>query len=162
MLTTSRSIRTLLALLALPVATACEKPSFDVTSEQSSNCNGLWAPWRGAAKRRLVLRGDRVIDDSTFADAVVFRLTLAVVSDSCPSSCAVEMFGAAAPMVSFYDVTEFTPTSISVSFAGRKTGADTFSLVSDGKSGPRHLHPAQSTGRANRLHHASNSALRTP
>ena len=148
MLTTSRSTRTLLALLALPVVTACEKPSFDVTPEQFQQLQWIVGTWRGSGGNVASFYEEyRVIDDSTFAMRSFSDSTLTVVSDSSTIELRGGVVRSRGADGSFYDVSEFTPTSIRFIRPGAKTGGHTFSLVSDGEWTAT-LHPSQPQGEA--------------
>lgn len=130
MLTTPRSLGTLLALLAI----ACAKPSFDVTSEQFEQLQWIVGTWRGSGGNVASFFEEyRVVDDSTIGMRSFSDSTLAVVSDSSTIELrdgAVRSHGADG---SYYNGTEFTPSSIRFVRPGATSGGHTFSLVSDGE-----------------------------
>jgi hypothetical protein len=142
-LTTPRGIRTLLAWLVFPAAVACEKPSIDVTSEQFQQLQWITGTWQGSGGNYASFFEEyRVIDDSTFGMRSFTDSTLAVVSDSSTIELRDGVVRSRGADGSFYDVSEFTETSIRFIRPGARSGGHTFSLVSDGEWTAT-LHPAE-------------------
>lgn len=146
MLTTPRSSGTLLAVLAMAVAIACAKPSIDVTGEQFKQLQWIVGTWRGSGGNYASFFEEyRIIDDSTFGMRSFTDSTLAVASDSSTIELRDGAIRSRSADGSWYDVTEFTPTSIRFIRPGATTGGHTFFLVSDGEWTAT-LHPSEPQG----------------
>jgi hypothetical protein len=147
-LTTQRSIGTMLALLALPFAFACEKPRLDVTPGQFQQLQWIVGTWRGSGGNYASFFEEyRIIDDSTIGMRSFSDSTLAVVSDSSTIELRGGVIRSRSADGSYYDASEFTPTSIRFIRPGARSGGHTFFLVSDGEWTAT-LHPSEPQGQA--------------
>ena len=148
MLTTPRSIGTLLALLVLPVAIACKKPGLDVTPEQFQQLQWIVGTWRGSGGNvDSFFEEYRTIDDSTIGMRSFADSTLAVISDSSTIELRDGVVRSRGADGSYYTGSEFTPSSIRFMRTGATSGGHTFSLVSDGEWTAT-LHPSEPQGEA--------------
>ena len=148
MLTTQRSIGTMLVSLALPVAIACEKPSLDVTPEQFQQLQWIVGTWRGSGGNYASFFEEyRNVDDSTIGMRSFSDSTLAVASDSSTIELRAGAIRSRSADGSYYDAIEFTPTSVRFRRPGATNGGHTFVLVSDGEWTAT-LHPSDPQGQA--------------
>jgi len=147
-LTTPRSLGTLLALLALTVTVACAKPRIDTTVEQFKQLQWIVGTWRGSGGNYASFFEEyRIVDDSTIGMRAFSDSTLAVASDSSTIELRDGVVRSRSADGSYYDSSEFTPTSIRFMRPGATTGGHTFSLVSDGEWTAT-LHPSEPQGQA--------------
>ena len=132
MLTTQRCVGTLLALLALPVAMACEKPRLDTTPEQFQQLQWIVGTWRGSGDNVATFFEEyRMIDDSTIGMRAFSDATLAVATDSSTIELRGGVIRSRGDDGSYYEGSEFTPTSIRFMKQGATSGGYTFFLVTD-------------------------------
>ena len=133
-------------MLALPVAIACAKPRIDVTVEQFKQLQWIVGTWRGSGGNYASFFEEyRIIDDSTIAMRSFSDSTLAVATDSSTIELRGGEIRSRSADGSYYDASEFTPTSILFMRPGATTGGHTFFLVSDGEWTAT-LHPSDPQG----------------